>query len=109
VDAELLDVQNIGTSYRVKIPGNLSSPDSSSLTLYLSKNGVDARVLLGRGVSGFLMFLDGGDVVAYKAEVYPVTVASHAVMRTTGGTEASKVLIRFAITAAPAQGVAVPA
>ncbi len=114
VDSELLDVQPMNSPYRSKIPGTLISPDSS-LTFYTSKTGVDVRTVFSRAVTGWIMFLDGGDVVSNRAEVYPVTVASVSVLRgvlaadNAGAKAASTVTVKFAITAAPAQNVTVPA
>lgn len=114
--AEMLDVQNMGNPFKSTIPGSLSSP-SCAMTFYASKNGIDIRGVLPRGTSGFIEILDGGDILGNRAEVWPVTVASLSLIRgvvggsSTGSTTdvASQVLVSFAITAAPAQYVSVPA
>jgi len=115
VDAEFFDTQNINTPFRTKAPGVLSTPDST-LTFYTSKTGVDVRASLPPGTTGYIMFLDGGDVAANRAEVYPVTVAAVNVLRSSGNTIGgtgtngpARVTIKFAITAAPNQNVTVPA
>jgi hypothetical protein len=116
LDSEFLDVQPMNSPYKSTIPGSLSSP-ASSLTFYTSKTGGDVRTVFSRGVTGFIMILDGGDVSGNRAEVYPVTVASVSVVRgivgTSGGSTgtdvASQVRVGFAIIAAPAQNVTVPA
>ena len=108
IEADQIDTQALNDAFRTKIPGSLQSPDSS-LTFYTSKSGVDIRALLPRGTSGYVIFLDGGDIAGNKAEVYPVTVTSNAVMRTMQGKEAAKVKVGFAITRTPAQLVTVPA
>jgi len=113
--AELLDVQNMGNIFKSTIPGSLSSP-SCTMTFYTSKNGVDVRGVLPKGTTGFIEILDGGDILANRAEVWPVTVASLSVIRgviggsSTGSTTdaASQILVQFAITAAPGQYVSVP-
>ena len=108
IEADQIDTQALNDAFRTKIPGSLQSPDSS-LTFYTSKNGTDIRALLPRGTSGYVMFLDGGDIAGNKAEVYPVTVTSNAVMRTMQGKEAAKVKVGFAITRTPGQNIVVPA
>lgn len=114
LDAELLDTQNMGQGFKSEIPGSLSSPPCS-FTFYSSKNGIDVRTVLTRLASGFIMILDGGDITANKAEVWPITVASVSVDRGTlsadsaGADAASRIRVVFAITAQPAQGVTVPA
>lgn len=116
VDSEFLDVQPMNSPYKSTIPGSLLSP-VSSLSFYTSKTGVDVRTVFSRGVTGFVMFLDGGDSSGNRAEVYPVSVASVSVVRgivgqTSGGSGtdvASQVRVGFAITAAPVQNVTVPA
>lgn len=108
IDCELLDVQDISQAFKAEIPGSLSAP-SSSLTLYASKNGADVRGFLSKGINGFIMILDGGDIVANSAEVFPITVASISGLRDIAAAEASKVYVNFGITGQPAQGVPVPA
>lgn len=116
LSAEMLDVQNMGELFKATIGGSLSSP-SCTMTFYASKNGVDARSVLPQGVMGFIEILDGGDVLSNRAEVWPVTVASLSMIRgSVGGASigsttdsAAQVLVSFAITAAPAQYVSVPA
>lgn len=108
IESEQIDTQSMAESFRSRIPGSTSSPDSS-ITFYTSKTGNDVRVLLPRGTSGYVMFCDGGDVSGYKAEVYPVTVTSNGVMRSATAQDASKVEVGFSITRQPAQGVTVPA
>ena len=107
IEAELFDTQPMGSAFKTEGVGSLSAP-GSSLTFYTSKNGIDVRSLLPRAATGYVMFCDGGDTVANKAEVFPIVVASVGVLRSTGG-EASKVRVVFAITAAPAQAVPIPA
>lgn len=121
VDAELIDTQNINTPFRTFMPGVLFAPPSS-LTFYTSKTGTDVRSVLTPGTTGYIMFVDGGDVVGHRAEVYPVTIASIGVLRTIPSTtgsagssssgtqqDASKVKVAFAITGNPSQSVTVPA
>lgn len=116
LSSEMLDVQNMGNRFKSTIPGSLSSP-SCTMTFYSSKNGLDVRSVLPQGTTGFIEILDGGDILSNRAEVWPVTVATLSMIRgviggsSTGSTTdaAAQVLVSFAVTAAPAQYVSVPA
>ena len=108
VQGEQIDTQSMGERFRSRIPGSTSAEDSS-LTFFASKSGSDIRVLNPRGTSGFIFWADGGDVAGQKAEVYPVTVMSVGLIRTTTGGDATKVVINYSITREPAQGVTIPA
>lgn len=108
VEADQIDTQALNDAFQTKIPGSLSAPDSS-LTFFTSKNGVDIRSTLPRGTSGYVCFLDGGDVAGNKMETYPVTVTSNAVMRSFQSKDASKIKVGFAITKSPGQNLTVPA
>jgi hypothetical protein len=108
VTSNLVDTPDLATTFTSKIAGRTESADSS-LTLYSSKNGVDARALLPRGATGYIAWMDGGDVAGYKCDVYPVTVSSCSKVRTVSGTEAAKLMVQFAITAQPGESLTVPA
>ena len=107
VKAAQIVVEDMANPFESKIPGSTQAPDSS-ITFYTSKTGNDVRTLLPRGTSGFIGFLDGGDVTGNKMEVYAVTVTANGVMRDPTGKAASAVDVEFAITKTPAQGVSVP-
>ncbi len=83
--------------------------EDSSLTFYMDREGVDARQLMPRDEEGFIVVLDGGDVAANKADVYPVQVTSVSKQRSFSGGEADTLMISYAITDEPAENVAVPA
>lgn len=117
VDAALFDTQNLQSPFQTFAPGNRSTPPSS-LLFYTSKNGIDVRNTLSPGVTGYILFLDGGDIAGNRAECYPITVAAIGVLRNAGNDTsgnssttmvASLVRVAFAITSAPNQAVVVPA
>lgn len=107
VTAEQIDTPALGTEFVANIPGGTSSSDSS-ITFYMSANSVDARALLPRGTTGYIMWLDGGDVGGNKADVFPVRVRALAKMRSLGN-EASRLEVQFSITRTPGENVTVPA
>ncbi|HEX6468619.1 MAG TPA: hypothetical protein VF069_05935 [Streptosporangiaceae bacterium] len=108
VTANQVDTPDLKSTFTGKIPGRTEAADSS-LTLYASVNGTDVRALLPRGTSGYIVWMDGGDVAGNKADVYPIRVASCSKVRTVSGTEAAKVMVSCAITTQPAENVTVPA
>src|SRR5688500_8750948 len=107
VAAEQIDTPALGTVFTGNIPGPTSSPESS-LTFYSSSDSVDVRALLPRGTSGYIMWLDGGDVGGNKADVFPVRVRSVPKMRSLGN-EAARIEVQFSITSTPGENVTVPA
>ena|SRR2546425_6666409 len=107
VKTNMIDAPDMSTRYTPTIPGAISA-DDSSLTMYMSKNGVDARALMPQDAVGFIVWLDGGDVASNKMDVFPVTVASHSKQRNADGGSADTLMISYAITALPSLNVAVP-
>jgi len=107
VSAEQIDTPALGTVFTGNIPGPTSSPESS-ITFYASSNSVDVRALLPRGTSGYIMWLDGGDVPGNKADVFPARVRSNGKQRSLGN-EAAKIEVQFSITNTPGENVTVPA
>lgn len=102
---EQIDIPpDIGYRYASKIPGWLTT-DDSSLSMYASRDGKDARLLWRQATpysaptSGFICWLDGGDVTGYPMTVFPVTVRSVGVVRSAS----NPVLldVQFAVTAEP--------
>jgi hypothetical protein len=103
-----IETPDLATRYTSTIPGVINA-DDSSLVLYMSKDGVDARALMPRDEEGFIIFLDGGDVAANLCDVFPVTVSSVSKMRSVQGSDADTMTFTFAITSEPSENVAVPA
>lgn len=107
VAAEQIDTPVLGSVFTGSIPGGTSSPESS-ITFYSSSNSVDVRALLPRGTTGYIMWLDGGDVGGNKADVFPVRVKAAPKQRNLGN-EAAKIEIQFSVTREPGENVTVPA
>jgi hypothetical protein len=104
--SETVDAPDLGSRFNVKIPGRIAA-DDSSLTLYESVTGVDARSLLPRDTTGFLLFMDGGDVSGRKMDVFPITVASLAHDRSLE--DPGRLIVTFTVTSVPAENVLIPA
>jgi hypothetical protein len=105
VGSNLIDAPDLGTLFTSKVAGRTESPDSS-LTMYQSLNNVDARSLLPRTTTGFILIMWGGDVTGRKMDVFPVTVSS--VAKNLDDNKASDMQINFAITSQPAEDVTIP-
>lgn len=107
VKTNQIKMNDVSSRVETQIPGNITLEDSS-LTMYMSKNGVDARSLMPRDATGFIVVLDGGDVTSNKCDVYPVTVSAVSKQRQAKGTAADTLMISFAITSLPSENVTVP-
>lgn len=107
VTSNTIETPDLSTKFVSQIGGRIEAADSS-LTFYASSNSVDVRNLLPRDTTGFIMWLDAGDVPTQKADVYPITVRSVSKMRSVGS-EAARIKVDFAITRQPAENVTIPA
>lgn len=108
VSSEQIATPDMATRYTSTISGSISAEDSS-LVLYMSKNGVDARSLMPRDAVGHIVWLDGGDIAANKMDVFKVSVSSHSKGRSFTGSDADRITINYAITEEPSENIAVPA
>lgn len=106
VQSNQIDTPDMGTRFVGQIGGRTSAP-ASSITFYGDREGVDARAAMPRDTEGFMYIADGGLVAANKADVFPVKVSSVGKVRSTGD-QAFQVTITYAITAEPAEDVAIP-
>jgi len=102
-----IDTPDLGNRFTRQIGGRTTA-ESSSLTMYSSRNGQDVREILPRDTTGFLIFMDGGDVPTEPMDVFPVTVSSLGKVRSTGD-QAGQLTINFSITGVPAEDLPIPA
>lgn len=100
------DTPDWGSRFTSQIPGNITA-DSSSITFYGSSDTQDIRTLLNRDDTGFVVWMDGGDVPTQLMDVFPVTVSSLAHQRTMS--DPAAIQVSFTITDVPAENVAIPA
>lgn len=108
VTSESVDTPDLGSRFVSKIPGRITSEDSS-LNFYASSTGFnDARSVLPRDTTGFVVFMDGGDVsTTGRMDVFPATVASHGKLR--GIEDPAMTQASFTVTRVPAEDVVIPA
>lgn len=99
-----------GSRFTSSIPGRTSAADSS-ITFYADLDGDDVRAVLSAGLSGYVVFADGGDnegsVTDKLGDVFPVRVASVGKVR--GQDAAMQLTVSFAITREPADDITLPA
>lgn len=105
VEAEQIDRPDFSSRFVSKIGGRTQAADSS-LTIYAAQNGADARSTITDGYTGFVVFLDGGDTVAYKMDVFPVLCTARPKQR--NDSDPFTIMYQFSITQPPAVDVAVP-
>ncbi|MEW2570500.1 hypothetical protein [Streptomyces sp. NPDC047070] len=96
----------LGSRFTPVVGGEITAADSS-LTFWASKDGDDVRTLLQREDTGFIIWMDEGDVQGQTCDVYPVTVTSQAKVRELD--QAAQIMAQFAITSEPAENVTIPA
>lgn len=106
--SEQIEAPDANNRFKPKIPGAITA-DDSSITYYADPSGADARAVMPRDTTGFMLRMGGGDVPGRKMDVFPATVS--AIGKEFGGTEEdpAKVTIEYSITSVPAEDVTIPA
>ena len=107
VVSDTIPTPDLGTRFVPKIAGRINA-DDSSLNFYASSTGfTDARSVLPRDTTGFLVIMDGGDTsTTGRMDVYPATVTSVPKLRALE--DPAQVQITFAITRVPAEDLVIP-
>lgn len=100
-----VDTPDWGSLYISKVSGTVTSSDSS-LTLYADETGDDVRTLLPRGTTGYVVWMDGGEVAAQPMDVFPVSVTSLTKERTQA--DPARLIVNFAITSEPSEDQPIP-
>lgn len=101
-----VDTPDWESRFTSKVPG-LITADDSSINFYASSDTDDVRAVLPRDTSGYIVWLDGGDVPAQNMDVFPVTVSAVSPQRTSA--DAAQITVNFAITAEPSENQVIPA
>ncbi|MDX3353892.1 hypothetical protein PV703_11340 [Streptomyces sp. ME01-24h] len=96
----------LGSRFTPVVGGEITAADSS-LTFWASRDGDDVRTLLTREASGYIVWMDEGDVEGQTMDVFPVTVTSQTKVRELD--TAAQIMAQFAITSEPAENVEIPA
>jgi hypothetical protein len=102
--ANMVDMPDLGSRFTSQVGGRLTS-GPNDLTMYLSANGVDARSLLPRGTTGFIVTLLEGDNTGGKMNVFPVVVTSQAPDMSENAGQATW---SFAVSSLPVENLTIP-
>lgn len=104
--SETVPTPALGSRFTPVVGGAITAADSS-LTFWASKTGDDVRALLVREATGYVVWMDEGDVPTQTMDVYPVTVTAQAKVRELDS--AAQIMCQFAITSEPQENVTIPA
>lgn len=99
------DTPALGSVFVGKVPSTTTS-DNSSLTLYADRTSDDVRGLLSRGSTGYVVWMDEGDVANYLMDVFPSRVTAVSPQRDIAIT--GQIMVSFAIMREPAQALSIP-
>lgn len=103
------DIATPGLSeFTGSVPGRISV-DSSSITFYADEKGVDVRTVLTRGLNGYIVIADAGDITDGVCDVFPVRVKAVGKPRAVTGSNAHHVTVGFSTPRKPAVDVDLPA
>jgi len=107
VASDTIPTPDLGTRFVPKIAGRINA-DDSSLNFYATSTGfTDARSVLPRDTTGYVIFMDGGDVATTgKMDIFPATVTSVPKLRALE--DPAQVQVSFAITRVPAEDITIP-
>lgn len=108
VTSASVDTPDLANRFVSKIPGRITAEDSA-ITFYASSTGfTDARSVLPRDTTGYLVFMDAGDTATTgRMDIWPATVA--AVGKVRDLEDAAKQTITFTPTRVPAEDIVIPA
>lgn len=106
VNSAFLETPDLASRFTGKLAARITA-DDSSINFYASSNSVDVRSLLPRDTTGYILWLDEGDVAGRKMDVFKVTVASAPKQRAIEDT--AQIQIQFVVTAQPSENVTIPA
>jgi hypothetical protein len=105
ITSNAVDTPDLASGFTSQIPGKVTV-SGSELKMYSDTAGSDARSLMPRNTSGYIVKFPGGDVTGRKMTVFPVKVGSVGEPTAFG---APTVLdFMFYVTKVPAENVAVP-
>lgn len=106
VTANTEDAPALGSIFIGKVASTTTAGDSS-LTFYSDATSVDVRSLLTRGTTGYIIWMDEGDVATHLMDVFPVTVTSAPKQRDISAV--AQIMANFVVTRTPSENVTIPA
>ena len=109
-DGFMIDPQTIDTPSLARFVGNIPGRiqiTAGVLTMYTDQDGDDVGDILPTGTSGFILWMDQGDVAAKTMDVWPVRVNRLSKERSMENATLWKVA--FTHNQLPVEGITIPA
>ena len=100
------DTADLSTRFTSQIPGAITA-DKCEIICYASSTSADARAVLPRDTTGYIITLWEGDVPTQKMDVWPVKVS--ATYLDTAIADPAQVHIQFVVVKVPSLNVTIPA
>jgi len=100
-----IDTPDLATTFTSQIPGKVTV-DGATINMYSDDNQADARTLMPRNTTGYIVKFPGGDITGRKMSVFPVKVGSAG--EPTAFTNPTVLNFIFYVTKNPAENVTVP-
>ena len=100
-----IDTPDLATTFTSQIPGKITI-DGSTLNMYADDNQADARTLMPRNATCFIVKFPGGDITGRKMTVFPVKVGSAAEPTAFGAP--TELNFSYYVTKIPAENITVP-
>lgn len=105
ITSNAVDTPDLASGFTSQIPGKVTAANTT-LNMYSDTAGSDARALMPRNTTGYIVKFPGGDVTGRKMTVFPVKVGS--VGEPTSFGNPTVLNFTFYVTKVPAENVAVP-
>ena len=105
ITSNAVDTPDLATQFTSQIPGKITI-DGSTLNMYSDVAQADARSLMPRNTTGFIVKFPGGDVTAKKMTVFPVKVGS--VSEPTAFGAPTELNFTYYVTKIPSENISVP-
>lgn len=104
--SETIDTPDMVSRFVSSIAGAITAEDSS-ISFYADLDGDDARSIFPRDTTGYIVWMDSGDIASAPMDVYQVQVSSAPKVRSMDN--ATLIRVDFNITREPAENLSVPA
>ena len=105
ITSNAVDTPDLATTFTSQIPGKITV-DGSTINMYSDVAQADARSLMARNTTGFIVKFPGGDVTGRKMTIFPVKVGS--VSEPTAFGAPTELNFTYYVTKIPAENVTVP-
>src|SRR6266536_653394 len=100
ITSAAVDAPDLATQFTAQIPGKVTV-DGSTISMYSDVAAADARSLMPRNTTGYVVKFPGGDTTGRKMTVFPVKVGSAAEPTSFG--DPTKLVFTYYVTKIPAE------